>query len=62
MPHGKKAGERCIQLDQQNRCLIFGMAERPQVCSSLRPSGEMCGNSNQYAFTWLARLEQLTTP
>ncbi|MFJ5446178.1 YkgJ family cysteine cluster protein [Methylobacillus methanolivorans] len=62
MPHGKKAGERCIQLDAQNRCLIFGQAERPAVCASLKPSAEMCGTSNTQAFTWLTQLEQSTSP
>lgn len=62
MPLGKKAGERCIQLDSQNRCMIFGQAERPAVCASLQPSAEMCGASNTQAFTWLTQLEQSTSP
>ncbi|MCB5186451.1 YkgJ family cysteine cluster protein [Methylobacillus caricis] len=62
MPHGKKAGERCMQLDDRNRCQIFGRPERPQVCSSLQPSREMCGDNDRHAFTWLIQLEQLTAP
>ncbi|SNR90376.1 hypothetical protein SAMN05192560_1684 [Methylobacillus rhizosphaerae] len=62
MPQGKKAGERCVQLDQQNRCLIFGQPERPAVCASLQADPEMCGSSNTYAFTWLTALEQQTEP
>lgn len=62
MPNGKKAGERCIQLDDQNMCMIFGQPERPAFCSSLQPSLEMCGESRSHAITWLNRLEQLTAP
>jgi hypothetical protein len=35
MPQGKPAGVRCIQLDEANRCRIFGRPERPAVCASL---------------------------
>lgn len=62
MPDGKKAGERCVQLDAQNRCSIFGQPERPAFCSGLQPSVEMCGDSRMYAITWLSRLERLTAP
>jgi len=53
---------RCIQLDEQNRCMIFGKPERPAFCASLQPSEEMCGESRAYAIEWLSKLEQLTTP
>lgn len=62
MPDGKPAGMRCIQLDEQNRCMIFGKPERPAFCASLQPSAEMCGETREYAMTWLGKLEQLTTP
>ncbi|MGE4240103.1 YkgJ family cysteine cluster protein [Ramlibacter sp.] len=61
MPQGKRAGERCAQLDQDNRCRIFGRPERPAVCSSLQPSSEMCGDSREAAERWLLRLEALTS-
>ena len=60
MPLGKPAGVRCAQLDDENRCLIFGSPERPAVCGSLAPSGEMCGESAAQAIAWLARLEEAT--
>lgn len=60
MPQGKPAGVRCIQLDAENRCKIFGQAERPAVCGSLMPSAEMCGHDDAHAFAYLQRLEQLT--
>ncbi len=62
MPQGKPAGVRCIQLDENNMCKIFGMPERPAFCGSLQPSQEMCGDSNTYAIQWLENLEQLTCP
>ncbi|MET0291828.1 MAG: YkgJ family cysteine cluster protein [Steroidobacteraceae bacterium] len=62
MPHGKPAGVRCIQLDANDRCLIFGRPERPPVCGSLRPTAAMCGESREQAMHRLDTLEQLTRP
>lgn len=62
MPEGKAAGERCVQLTVDNRCGIFGRADRPAVCSDLQASEEMCGMSNQEAFLILTQLELQTTP
>ena len=61
MPQGKPAGVRCAQLDADNRCRIFGHADRPAVCASLKPSPEMCGASSTYALAWLTRLETQTS-
>lgn len=61
MPDGKPAGVRCIQLTSDNRCALFGKPERPAVCSSLRPSLEMCGSSFLQAMTYLERMEMLTS-
>lgn len=60
MPDGKPAGVRCVQLTDDLRCAIFGMAERPAVCASLRPSAEMCGADAREAYAYLARLERAT--
>lgn len=62
MPHGKPAGVRCTQLDEHQRCRIFGRPERPAVCAALQPSPEMCGDSRTQALTWLGMLEADTTP
>jgi Fe-S-cluster containining protein len=62
MPEGKPAGVRCIQLTEDNRCLLFGSPERPEVCARLRPMEEMCGSSAEEALAYLARLEVLTAP
>ena len=61
MPHGKPAGVRCVQLDELNRCRMFGKPERPAFCGGLRPSVEMCGNSREAAMFWLADLEARTS-
>ncbi|MDI1310128.1 MAG: YkgJ family cysteine cluster protein [Methylotenera sp.] len=62
MPNGKAAGMRCVQLDTENRCMIFGQPERPAFCASLQPSLEMCGNTREQAMIWLTNLEHLTKP
>jgi Fe-S-cluster containining protein len=61
MPNGKPAGVRCVQLSDDNLCLIFGHPDRPKVCSSLKPDAAMCGQTNADAMTYLIELEQLTT-
>ncbi len=61
MPKGKPAGVRCIQLSEDNLCKLFGSPLRPAVCSSLRPSQEMCQDSNDKAMEYLARLEEETS-
>jgi Fe-S-cluster containining protein len=61
MPNGKPAGVRCIQLDDANRCRIFGQPERPAVCGGLRPETEMCGRTPTDALHYLTRLEALTS-
>ena len=58
----KPAGVRCVQLDAQNRCQIFGRPERPAVCGSLAPSLAMCGQTAEQALTYLHRLERDTRP
>lgn len=62
MEGGKPAGARCVQLSDDNRCGIFGSDRRPAVCSSLRPSNEMCGNSTREAMLILTEWEQDTRP
>ncbi len=61
-PDGKPAGMRCVQLDDENRCIIFGLPERPAFCASLQPSVEMCGETREQAMIWLSNLELLTAP
>ncbi|KPL50369.1 proteinase inhibitor [Xanthomonas axonopodis] len=62
MPHGKPAGVPCVQLDGQGRCRLFGLPTRPAVCTSLRPSADMCGASRAQALATLTALEHATQP
>jgi len=62
MPGGKPAGVRCIQLDDEDRCKLFGKPERPAVCGSLKPSEDMCGDSREQALRWLGQLDAETSP
>lgn len=62
MPDGKPAGVRCIQLDDEDRCKLFGRPERPAVCLSLTPHEDMCGSSREQAMRWLGWMEDETRP
>jgi hypothetical protein len=62
MPEGKPAGTRCIQLTDDNRCMLFGRPERPEVCKNLQAASEMCGRSADEAMEYLCRLEEITRP
>jgi len=62
MPGGKPAYVRCVQLSVENRCLLFGKEERPEVCLSFRPDEEICGTRDEMAFVRLEALERATRP
>ena len=62
MPEGKPAGVRCVHLDTQNRCAIFGQPERPSWCSDLRAEPSMCGDDDAAAMRILEDLERDTRP
>lgn len=62
MPHGKPAGIPCIQLDDAQRCRLFGHPERPAVCAGLRPEPAMCGGDRAAALAFLDALEAATAP
>ncbi|WP_299795841.1 YkgJ family cysteine cluster protein [uncultured Shewanella sp.] len=61
MPDGKAAGERCVQLSEDNLCKIFGSKERPDVCSSFSATYDVCGSSNNEALRLIAFLESQTS-
>ncbi len=60
MPNGKKAGERCIQLDDDNLCKLFGLPERPKVCSDFKAEIEICGDTREQALDTIIHLENIT--
>lgn len=60
MPHGKPAGERCVQLSEFNLCRIFGQPERPAVCSGFKAQADTCGEDRDEAIRIIGWLEQMT--
>jgi Fe-S-cluster containining protein len=62
MPEGKAAGIRCINLDELNRCLLWGRPNFPEICKNFQPVRWVCGDSNGEALQRLTELETLTTP
>lgn len=60
MPHGKSAGERCVQLDDHNGCRLFQSPERPAVCGQFQAEAFICGENREQAMTQIAILEQVT--
>jgi uncharacterized protein len=53
MPAGKPAGVPCIQLDEQRRCKLYGLPERPSVCRDFSADESVCGASREQAMRWL---------
>lgn len=60
MLNGKPAGVRCIQLNENNLCKLFGKPERPAVCHNFKACSDICGNTNEQALTIITELEQIT--
>ncbi|CAM2799800.1 YkgJ family cysteine cluster protein [Vibrio rarus] len=59
-PHGKKAGERCKQLTDDNLCKLFGKKERPDVCHDFKAAKWVCGEDSKQAIEILTELEYIT--
>lgn len=57
MPLGKPAGERCVQLDADFQCRLFGQPDRPDVCRDFLPERAFCGVSRDEAMLNLSALE-----
>lgn len=62
MPDGKPGGVRCVNLDDSNRCTIWGRDDYPDVCRNFTPGREFCGYSNEEAMELLAAAEKATRP
>lgn len=60
MPQGKQAGQRCVQLSEDNLCRIFGLPERPAVCASFKADMQVCGSTREEAMHLLCWLEEST--
>lgn len=61
MPNGKAAGQRCIQLGEDNLCKLFGQPDRPKVCGDFSAEEWVCGSDNQQALLILSDLEASTS-
>jgi hypothetical protein len=60
MPNGKPAGTRCVQLNDDNLCKLFGQPERPKVCGQFQPCPDVCGSTDQQALANITELESIT--
>ena len=60
MPNGKPAGVRCVQLDDDNLCRLFGKPERPKVCGEFSADDYVCGETREEALILLTSLEEDT--
>ncbi|MAL98015.1 MAG: hypothetical protein CL583_06140 [Alteromonadaceae bacterium] len=61
MPAGKPAGVRCVHLDEENLCELFGSPDRPAVCAEFTAEPGACGSSRTEALTILRIMEQQTS-
>ena len=62
MPDGKPGGVRCVNLDENNRCRIWGQPDYPAACRNFTPTPEFCGSSNEEAMRQIAAFEKATQP
>ncbi|TFF36990.1 YkgJ family cysteine cluster protein [Pseudomonas sp. RIT623] len=60
MPQGKPAGERCLHLNVDNLCALFGKPERPPVCGGFKAQADICGNDRDEAIRIIGWLERMT--
>lgn len=57
MPDGKPANTRCINLSEENLCLIFDHPQRPSVCWNFTFDLLICGNDKEEAIKIMQSLE-----
>ncbi|MCM2971661.1 YkgJ family cysteine cluster protein [Larsenimonas suaedae] len=60
MKDGKPAGVRCVQLDENNLCRLFGHPDRPAVCHAFDFDIEVCGTERDEALALISWLEDAT--
>lgn len=54
------SGVRCVQLDDDNLCKLFGTPQRPAVCRDFDFDHELCGDSREEALRLIGEWERLT--
>lgn len=60
MPKGKPAGVRCLHLDDDNLCVLFGSDLRPDFCAGFAASEDVCGQNRAEALRMIGWLESAT--
>lgn len=60
MPQGKKAGERCLNLSEDNLCQLFGLPQRPDFCGAFQAEFSVCGATRADAIRLIGWLEGAT--
>ncbi len=60
MPQGKKAGERCLNLSEDNLCQLFGLPQRPDFCGAFQAELSVCGATQADAIRLIGWLEGAT--
>lgn len=60
MEKGKPANTRCVQLNDDNLCKLFGQPERPKVCHDFKACPDICSTSNAQALINIEELERVT--
>ena len=60
MPDGKPAGVRCVHLDAELSCTLFGRPERPALCAAFTPEPSVCGTDRDDALRLIGALEAAT--
>jgi hypothetical protein len=61
MPHGKPAGVRCVNLDDDHRCRLWGTAQYPDVCRRFAADIAVCGETRDEAMVLLTVMERETS-
>ena len=62
MPGGKPAGVRCVNLNGEGLCVLWGTPSYPAVCRGFRPMPDVCGEDAEQALVLIAALEKATRP
>jgi hypothetical protein len=57
MPNGKPANIKCINLSEENLCLLFDNPQRPKVCWNFTYDPLICGKSKEEAMIIMQSLE-----
>ncbi len=62
MPGGKPAGVRCVHLDGEMRCSLFGDPRRPALCDAFAPDPAVCGVNRDQALVLITAMELQSMP